>query len=98
MVHKDDEVSHDFLVTLTGLLKELGATAIITYVLDEDPRPMSVPNNIVSSLSDYVIILRNVSTDGALTKQLRVLKSRGANASSQEVELRIGAEVECCEL
>ena len=95
LVHKDDEVSHDFLVTLTGLLKELGCTAIITYVLDKNPEPMSVPNNIVSSLSDYVVILRNdLCDDGSVVKRLRLLKSRGANASTKEAVLQIGSEVE----
>lgn len=94
LVDIDTETSSDFLVTLIGLLKELRCTAMLTHVADRSPEPLSAPGRFISSLADNIFILNNVYTPKEeMKKTLSILKARGTDAISQEVEFSIGEEL-----
>lgn len=90
------ETSSDFLVTLIGLLRELRCTAMLTYAQDQSPDPLAVPGKFITTLVDNIFVLHNkynVETNVEMQKRLFILKARGTDAISQEVELSIGEEL-----
>ncbi len=94
LIDIDNDTSSDFLVTLIGLLKDLRCTAMISYASDQPPEPLSAPGRFIPSLADNIFILRNLYPSGEdMKKTIFILKARGTNAISREMEFHIGAEL-----
>jgi KaiC/GvpD/RAD55 family RecA-like ATPase len=96
LVDNDTQAASDFLVTLIGLLKELRCTAMVTYASGQSPEPTGAPGRFIPSLADNIFVLRNEYVPNQkeeMRKNLFILKARGTDAISQEVEFYIGEDL-----
>jgi circadian clock protein KaiC len=84
-----DQAAFDYLMRILNVCKERGITCIYinqTAGLDIVEEISGIG---VSSIIDTIILLRHLPIDGAVTRQLIVMKSRGSKHSEQFHEFRI---------
>lgn len=94
LVDINEAYSSDFLVTLVGLLKELRCTSMLTYASERPPEQFTAPVRFIPSLADNIFILRNKNVSkNEIKKTLFILKARGTNAMSDDVEFIIEDEL-----
>jgi len=84
-----EQAAFDYLMRILNVCKERGITCIYinqTAGLDIVEEISGIG---VSSIIDTIILLRHLPIDGAVTRQLIVMKSRGSKHSEQFHEFRI---------
>ncbi len=72
---------HSMLLRLVDMLKARGITVVVTS-LDPAGSEMGESGNVISSLIDTWLVLRDIERDGATHRSLKIRKSRGMGHSN----------------
>jgi circadian clock protein KaiC len=84
-----DQAAFDYLMRILNACKERGITCIYLNQTSGLEIVEEISGIGISSIIDSIILLRHLPIDGAITRQLIVMKSRGSKHSEQFHEFRI---------
>jgi circadian clock protein KaiC len=84
-----DQAAFDYLMRILNACKERGITCIYVNQSSGLDIVEEISGIGISSIIDTIILLRHLPIDGAITRQLIVMKSRGSKHSEQFHEFRI---------
>jgi len=84
-----DQAAFGYLMWILNVCKERGITCIYINQTSGLDIVEEISRSDISSIIDTILLLRHLPIDGAITRQVIVMKSRGSKHSEQFHEFRI---------